>query len=118
MRLIAHGRLMNLVSNFEALAPSTIIKKNWHRCGRSSKSKSGKAITMENINPKIVKLQYAVRGPIVIRAAEIGKELATVRNFHHFILRHNMIIKRVLELRKLNGGLGTPTKNNISCPEG
>ncbi|CAG4946235.1 unnamed protein product [Parnassius apollo] len=30
---------------------------------------------MENINPNIVKLEYAVRGPLVIRAAEIEKEL-------------------------------------------
>lgn len=37
-----------------------------------------KAITMENINPNIVKLEYAVRGPLVIRAAEIEKELEKV----------------------------------------
>ncbi|XP_045495795.1 alanine aminotransferase 1 [Colias croceus] len=36
---------------------------------------ASKAITMENINPNVVKLEYAVRGPLVIRAAEIEKEL-------------------------------------------
>ncbi|KAG7295729.1 hypothetical protein JYU34_020771 [Plutella xylostella] len=34
-----------------------------------------KAVTMENINPNILRLEYAVRGPLVIRAAEIEKEL-------------------------------------------
>ncbi|CAH2039111.1 unnamed protein product, partial [Iphiclides podalirius] len=36
---------------------------------------ASKAVTIENINPNIVKLQYAVRGPLVIRAGEIEKEL-------------------------------------------
>lgn len=34
-----------------------------------------KAVTMENINPNIVKLEYAVRGPIVVRALEIEREI-------------------------------------------
>lgn len=38
-----------------------------------------KAVTMENINPNILRLEYAVRGPLVIRAAEIEKELEKVR---------------------------------------
>lgn len=40
---------------------------------------ASKAITIENINPNILKLEYAVRGPLVIRAAEIEKELEKVR---------------------------------------
>ncbi|XP_045450985.1 alanine aminotransferase 1 [Melitaea cinxia] len=36
---------------------------------------ASKAITIENMNPNILKLEYAVRGPLVIRAAEIEKEL-------------------------------------------
>ncbi|KOB79179.1 Alanine aminotransferase [Operophtera brumata] len=36
---------------------------------------SSKAVTLENVNPNIVKLEYAVRGPLVVRAAEIEKEL-------------------------------------------
>lgn len=39
---------------------------------------SSKAVTIENINPNILKLEYAVRGPLVIRAAEIEKELEKV----------------------------------------
>ncbi|XP_039755312.1 alanine aminotransferase 1-like isoform X1 [Pararge aegeria] len=34
-----------------------------------------KALTVDNINPNILKLEYAVRGPLVIRATEIMKEL-------------------------------------------
>lgn len=33
---------------------------------------------MENLNPNIIKLEYAVRGPLVIRAAEIEKEIEKV----------------------------------------
>jgi hypothetical protein len=33
---------------------------------------------MENLNPRVIDVEYAVRGPIVIRAAEIEKELKTV----------------------------------------
>lgn len=33
---------------------------------------------MENLNPNMIKLQYAVRGPLVIRAAAIKKELDEV----------------------------------------
>lgn len=42
---------------------------------------ASKAITMENINPNILKLEYAVRGPLVIRAAEIEKELEKVPTY-------------------------------------
>uniref|UniRef100_A0A0N5AKG8 alanine transaminase n=1 Tax=Syphacia muris TaxID=451379 RepID=A0A0N5AKG8_9BILA len=35
-----------------------------------------KLLNMDNINPNVLTMEYAVRGPIVIRAAEIEKELA------------------------------------------
>lgn len=41
---------------------------------------ASKAVTIENINPNILKLEYAVRGPLVIRATEIEKELEKVRS--------------------------------------
>ncbi|KOB72825.1 Alanine aminotransferase [Operophtera brumata] len=44
----------------------------------NSRNMSSKAVTLENVNPNIVKLEYAVRGPLVIRAAEIEKELEKV----------------------------------------
>lgn len=37
-----------------------------------------KVLTVESMNQNIVKLQYAVRGPLVARAAEIEAELAKV----------------------------------------
>ncbi|VDM78932.1 unnamed protein product [Strongylus vulgaris] len=37
---------------------------------------STKVLTVDSINPQVITMQYAVRGPIVIRAVEIEKELA------------------------------------------
>ena len=34
---------------------------------------------MQTLNPHIKKMEYAVRGPIVARAAEIEKELSQVK---------------------------------------
>ncbi|XP_013787751.1 alanine aminotransferase 2-like [Limulus polyphemus] len=34
-----------------------------------------KTVTLDNMNPNIIKMEYAVRGPLVIRAREIEKEL-------------------------------------------
>lgn len=45
----------------------------------NTRTMASKAVTIENINPNILKLEYAVRGPLVIRAAEIEKELEKVR---------------------------------------
>jgi len=38
----------------------------------------GKVLTVDNINPNVRTMEYAVRGPIVIRAVEIEKELSQV----------------------------------------
>ncbi|XP_035444783.1 alanine aminotransferase 2 isoform X2 [Spodoptera frugiperda] len=40
------------------------------------RTKSQGSLTLENLNPNIIKLQYAVRGPLVIRAGALIKELA------------------------------------------
>ena len=37
-----------------------------------------KILTMENLNPRVIEIEYAVRGPIVIRAGEIEKEIKSV----------------------------------------
>jgi alanine transaminase len=44
----------------------------------NSNSDIKKTLTMENLNPRVIDVEYAVRGPIVIRAAEIEKELKSV----------------------------------------
>jgi hypothetical protein len=37
-----------------------------------------KILTIDNLNPRVIDVEYAVRGPIVIRAAEIEKEIKQV----------------------------------------
>lgn len=50
---------------------------------RTMASKPGKkALTIENVNPNIVALEYAVRGPLVVRALEIEKEIKKVCGFY------------------------------------
>ena len=39
---------------------------------------SSKPLTIETLNPLVKEVEYAVRGPIVIRAVELEKELAKV----------------------------------------
>ena len=39
-----------------------------------------KVLTMKTLNPNVANIEYAVRGPIVVRAAEIEKELQEVRS--------------------------------------
>lgn len=35
-------------------------------------------LSLDSINPNVIKMEYAVRGPLVIRAGEIEKEIAQV----------------------------------------
>lgn len=48
-----------------------------------------KTLTLETLNPNIKKLEYAVRGPLVIRAAEIEKELEKVPNNQSYLFIHS-----------------------------
>lgn len=41
----------------------------------SRRRMAAKALVMENVNEKLVKMEYAVRGPLVVRAVELEKEL-------------------------------------------
>jgi len=47
---------------------------------RSMTSASGRVLTMETLNPNVRAMEYAVRGPIVVRAAEIEEELEKVND--------------------------------------
>lgn len=38
----------------------------------------GKLITLDNVNPNFIKMEYDVRGPLLIRANAIEKELQEV----------------------------------------
>lgn len=42
-----------------------------------------RVLTLDNMNPNIKKMEYAVRGPIVIRAGEIEEELKKVEILHY-----------------------------------
>jgi len=39
---------------------------------------SSKVLTLDSMNPNIKKVEYAVRGPIVVRAGALKKELQSV----------------------------------------
>ena len=41
----------------------------------------GPTITLDNMNPCVKQMEYAVRGPLVIRATEIEKEIQRVSKF-------------------------------------
>jgi hypothetical protein len=41
-------------------------------------NENDKTLTMKTINPRVIEVEYAVRGPIVIRAAEIEKQIKQV----------------------------------------
>ena len=50
---------------------------------RSSTAAGARVLTMDTLNPNVRAMEYAVRGPIVTRAAEIEKELQKVTvNFY------------------------------------
>lgn len=51
---------------------------NPHQSQTMATSAKRKLITLESMNPNMIKMEYAVRGPLVIRAAEIEKELKAV----------------------------------------
>lgn len=43
-------------------------------------SRRGKVLTLDTLNPNVKRVEYAVRGPIVLRAMQIEKELKEVHN--------------------------------------
>lgn len=63
-------RLLRLVTNIMESNTSSDSVCNGH-----SQAKSTKVLSIDTLNPHIKVMEYAVRGPIVIRAAEIEKEL-------------------------------------------
>jgi len=60
---------------------------------RSMTSASNKVLTMDTLNPNVRVMEYAVRGPIVVKAAEIEKELQQVCQLLPFTSR--LIISRL-----------------------
>lgn len=42
-------------------------------------------LTLDSLNPNVIKMEYAVRGPLVIRAGEIEKEIKQVNGANRFV---------------------------------
>ena len=63
--------------------------------------KRWKVLSLENINPHVKKMEYAVRGPIVIRAGEIEQELKNVICTLEYVLGEYCRALRFPTLRRL-----------------
>lgn len=50
---------------------------------------STKVLTLDSMNPNVIKMEYAVRGPLVIRAGEIEKEIKQVTYLTHYLKMKN-----------------------------
>lgn len=48
------------------------------RCVTTTAVMDNRVLTLDNMNPNVKKMEYAVRGPLVIRATAIEKELQAV----------------------------------------
>lgn len=57
-------------------------------------------VTIDSINPCIKSMEYAVRGPLVIRATEIEKEIESVSDF---FLLSKICVLYLVELRRKAG---------------
>lgn len=59
---------------------TTVIHKN-HQQQSTTQPSCTNLLTLDSINPNVIKMEYVVRGPLVIRAGEIEKEIAKVNTF-------------------------------------
>lgn len=61
--------------------------KNWFFVvTRTMASQTGPTLTLDNMNPNVRVMEYAVRGPLLIRAGEIEKELEKVKKKESVVL--------------------------------
>ena len=51
----------------------------WQTAAVQNICRRNKVLSINNINPYVKQMEYAVRGPIVIRAGEIEQEITKVR---------------------------------------
>lgn len=65
----------NLTNRVTGISINTLNKSV---CDFGQKREASTMTCLNNINPQIKLMEYAVRGPLVIRATEIEKELANV----------------------------------------
>lgn len=60
-------------------ASGTQLAESDRRVKMSENGMHSRILTLESMNPRIRNVEYAVRGPIVIRAVELEKELQQVK---------------------------------------
>lgn len=74
--------LGNRVWKLVVTSGQTYVRPISRVCKGKGKGKTspavGRCLTESNMNPNVVKMQYAVRGPLVIRTGEIEKEISKV----------------------------------------
>lgn len=56
----------------------TSIQQEQQRRTMATNQTENRTITLDSMNPNVIKMEYAVRGPLVIRAGEIEKEIKQV----------------------------------------
>lgn len=72
------GSLNNIIKRAIVSGNFNFPLINQHQSQAMATSAKRQLITLESMNPNMIKMEYAVRGPLVIRAAEIEKELKSV----------------------------------------
>jgi len=84
--------MLSSVSVVNGAAPARMVSSTMSATHvtptKSSSVAGGRVLTMDTLNPNVRAMEYAVRGPIVTRAAEIEKELQTVSlhmAVHHLV---------------------------------
>lgn len=79
-------RFVPVPSASSSVRDTTKRGKNWvFLVARTmaSQSTSGPTLTIDNMNQNVRVMEYAVRGPLLIRAGEIEKELEKVKENVH-----------------------------------
>lgn len=63
------------------MAASHLSFLDSEQVNKRTMASSAKTLTLDSMNPNVIKMEYAVRGPLVIRAGEIEKEIKQVGAF-------------------------------------
>ena len=77
----SHGHRFAL--GFRAAADCPFAARLSGRGFSTSRMAAGPFCSLDDVNKNVIKLEYAVRGPLVIRAGEIAKELQQVSDTIH-----------------------------------
>ncbi|VDK36996.1 unnamed protein product [Gongylonema pulchrum] len=89
-----------LTSSSSSAASLTATAAHCQRCyslysPKVAMATEERVLTLETLNPYVINMEYAVRGPLVIRASAIEKELAEVLLKLHLIIIRLLIITRI-----------------------